>query len=105
MLSAAIVVFALTRPVPAPTPAAPVVSTAEIQHQIEAATNKVVAKAVAESEARFDQRISEIEKANLKDRRELVRWADSWIDYSKHSEMVYRHAGYGPPASATGGVQ
>ncbi|MBV9504269.1 MAG: zf-HC2 domain-containing protein [Acidobacteriia bacterium] len=100
MLSTALIVFALVRPAPVTTVAA-AISRADIDRQIQAAVDQ----ASARNEAKFDQRIAELEQRNLKDRQELVRWADSLVDYSRRTEMVYRRAGYGPAGSISGGVQ
>ncbi len=61
MLSAALVVFALYRPAPAPVPAGtPQVDTARLEQQFSQRLNEAVAQAVAASEARQAQKTSEL---------------------------------------------
>ena len=95
MLSAALVVFALHRPAPAPvvsvTPApvqmvaaaAPGLSEADVQARIEAA----VAKAVAPLEARQKVQVEQV-NADLEGARRRLTWAAEEFDYSHKRESA-----------------
>jgi hypothetical protein len=106
MLSAALVVFALHRPAPAPvlsvTPApvqtvaaaAPGLSEAEVQARIDAA----VAKAVAPLEARQKVQLEQA-KGDLEGARRRLAWATDQFDYShkKESASMVAYGVMAPP--------
>jgi anti-sigma factor RsiW len=106
MISAALVVFAVSpksagqRPAPYGAPGAEALTPQQVQMQID----RAVEKAMAASEARFEQRVAEIQQQDLKERQKLVRWADALVDYSQRSELAYRRASYGAPEER-GGVR
>lgn len=52
-------------------------------------------RAVAASETRLEQRISEMRQENQEERRQLVRWADSLVDYSRRQELMFERSSYG----------
>jgi anti-sigma factor RsiW len=79
---------------------APQITTAEVQNRIQAAVDQ----AVKASETRLVQRIAEMQQEDLKERRQLVLWAESQLDYSRRSELAIRRSNYGPPAES-GGLQ
>jgi anti-sigma factor RsiW len=95
MLSIALVVFALAGAVRKGVPSGPGTAEAltpqEVQHQIDAAVDR----AVAASETKLERRISEIEQDNRKERQQLVRWADSLVDYSRRQELMVERSSYG----------
>jgi anti-sigma factor RsiW len=98
MLSAALVVFALTRPAPEPpvvtvAPPAPVVQPgADIQGRIDTA----VARALAASEARQSQTTRQL-VAELQEARKGLMIAAAEIDFSSKRDRTNRAASYGPP--------
>ena len=55
----------------------------------------VVDRAVAASEARTEQRIAAVQEENRKERRQLVAWADSLMDYSRREELMVVRSNYG----------
>jgi anti-sigma factor RsiW len=55
----------------------------------------VVDRAVAASEARMEQRIAAVQEENRKERRQLVAWADSLMDYSRREELMVVRSNYG----------
>jgi anti-sigma factor RsiW len=59
--------------------------------QIQAAVDR----AVAASEARMEQRIAAVQEENRKERRQLVAWADSLMDYSRREELMVVRSNYG----------
>ena len=115
MLSAAIVVSALTHPAPAPvapTQKAPVVSRsrasavsdADLERRIQA----VVEKAVAESEARQDKKtaeaVADIERRDREERRRLMLVVDGNLDMMQRrtSYLSMASSEYALPAEKTG---
>ena len=104
MLSVAVVVYTLSGVAQkrddragAPTPQ---ITAAEVQSQIQAAVDQ----AVKTSETRLEQRIAEVQQEDLKQRRQLVLWAESQLDYSRRRELAITRSNYGPPPE-TGGLQ
>jgi anti-sigma factor RsiW len=86
MLSAALVVYTLggtARPAGG--------TTAALTPQIQAAVDR----AVAASEAKIEQRIAAVQEENRKERRQLVAWADSLVDYSQRRELMIVRGNYG----------
>jgi anti-sigma factor RsiW len=59
--------------------------------QIQAAVDR----AVAASEVKIEQRIAAVEDQNRKERRQLVAWADSLVDYSRRQELMIVRGNYG----------
>ncbi|HLH19732.1 MAG TPA: hypothetical protein VKX45_21090 [Bryobacteraceae bacterium] len=114
MLSAALVVFALVRPAPAPVvrvaaagapPAvvtAPAVSEAAIQARIDAA----VAKAVAPMEVRHEAEMRQV-KADLEGARQRLILAAEEYDYNhkKEASAMISAGLYAPPQHGTGEIR
>jgi anti-sigma factor RsiW len=95
MLSVALVVFSLA-PRGHSLAAAASISPAQLQQQVDAAQiNAIVDRAVAASESKLERRIAEIQQENRKERQELVRWADSLVDYSRRNELMFERSSYG----------
>lgn len=92
MLSAAVVVFALTRPAPAPAvrvvAPTPAISAAEIQKQVQSAVDQ----AVAVTQARLEKKI-EHQNADVL---QLVRFAQE-LDYLNRRDLVNRRLSYVQP--------
>jgi anti-sigma factor RsiW len=86
MLSAAVVVYTVGAPAPREIRAAETLA-----QQVQA----TVDRAVAVSEARLEQRIAAVQEENRKERRELVAWADSLVDYSRRKELMIVRGSYG----------
>jgi len=64
----------------------------------EALTSQVQAavdRAVAASEAKLEQRIAAVQEENRKERRQLVAWADSFLDYSRREDLMVVRSNYG----------
>jgi len=59
--------------------------------QIQAA----VERAVAARDAKLEQRIAAVQEENRKERRQLVAWADSLVDYSRRQELMIMRSNYG----------
>jgi anti-sigma factor RsiW len=59
--------------------------------QVQAAVDR----AVAASETRLEQRIAAMQEENRKERRQLVAWADSLVDYSRRQELKIVRGSYG----------
>jgi anti-sigma factor RsiW len=59
--------------------------------QIQAAVDR----AVAASETKLEQRIAAVQEENRKERRQLVAWADSLVDYSRRQELMIVRGSYG----------
>ena len=59
--------------------------------QIQAAVDQ----AIAASEAKLERRIAAVEEQNRKERRQLVAWADSFMDYSRREELKIVRGNYG----------
>jgi anti-sigma factor RsiW len=59
--------------------------------QIQAAVDR----AVAASETRMEQRIAAVQEENRKERRQLVAWTDSLMDYSRREELMVVRSNYG----------
>jgi anti-sigma factor RsiW len=101
MLSISLVIFALTRPVPAPVAKETVptitISTVSNNAEIDRRINAAVEQAVADSEARQAQKterlIADLERRNVEERKQLVA-AGSAIDYLGRRERVKRLASY-----------
>jgi anti-sigma factor RsiW len=100
MLSIALMVFALTRPAPAPSvvlpPSAPAISPAALQQQIQAAVTQAVAVSEARQEKQFEKRIADL--------RQLVAWTEMDSDLSLRQELAVRRSSY-EQTQATNGVQ
>jgi anti-sigma factor RsiW len=64
---------------------------AALTPQIQAAVDR----AVAASEAKLEQRIAAVQEENRKERRQLVAWADSLMDYSRREELMVVRSNYG----------
>jgi anti-sigma factor RsiW len=98
MLSTALVVFALTRPAPAPSvalhPSAPAITPAEFRQQVQAAVTEAVAASEARQEKKFERRIA--------DMRQLVQWAEMDSDLSLRQEMAVRRSSYEQTQAANG---
>ena len=73
------------------TTSASLLSSAEVQSQIRAAVDQ----AVAAREGKLEQRLSEIEQENQKERQQLMRAADSLFDYSRREELKFERSSYG----------
>jgi anti-sigma factor RsiW len=80
MLSVALVVFAVTGGAQKQTANL----TPQVRHEIQAAVEQEVVKAVAASEVRTDERIAK-----------LARYADAAIDYSRRQELMIERSSYG----------
>ena len=97
MLSISLMVFALTRPAPAP--AAPgtvptisaVPSNAEIDQRIRAAVEQAVAESEARQAKKTEQLVSDLERRNAEERRQLVAAGDT-IDYMNRRANANRLA-------------
>lgn len=74
------------------------------QQQVQAQIQAAVDQAVKTSETKLEQRIAEVQQEDLKERRQLVLWAESQLDYSRRSELAIRRSNYGPPVES-GGLQ
>jgi anti-sigma factor RsiW len=90
MLSTAIVVFALTRPAPAPavrvvTPAS-AISTADIQQQVQTAVDRAVAVTEARLEKKMEQQNADIGQA--------MRLAQVQLELSNKRELLDRRLSY-----------
>ena len=59
--------------------------------QIQAAVDR----AVAAREAKLEQQIAAVQEENRKERRQLVAWADSLVDYSRRQELMIVRGSYG----------
>lgn len=59
--------------------------------QVQAAVDRVVAA----SEAKLEQRIAAVQEENRKERRQLVAWADSFLDYSRREDLMVVRSNYG----------
>jgi anti-sigma factor RsiW len=92
MLSAAIIVLALTHPAPAPVaqmqnaPAvsrtgASAVSNADLEQRIQAAVDKAVAESEAREERKTAEAVAEIERRDREERRRLMLVADENLEY------------------------
>jgi hypothetical protein len=98
MLSLALGVTALHRPVPAPAGNAPVaqVDTARLEAQLTERVNQAVQKAVAESEARQAKQTAELiqamEKRSEIDRQGLLMAVSQNIEVSRKERNVAYHA-------------
>jgi len=66
-------------------------STEALTPQIQAAVDR----AVAASETKLEQRIAAVQEENRKERRQLVAWADSLVDYSRRQELMIVRGNYG----------
>jgi anti-sigma factor RsiW len=86
MLSAALVVYTVGAPAPRESRAA-ATRTQEIQAAVD--------RAVAASEAKLEQRIAAVQEENRKERRQLVAWADSFLDYSRREDLMIVRGNYG----------
>ena len=90
MVSTAIVVFALTRPAPAPAvhvaAPTPAISAAEIQQRIQSAVDQAVAVTEARLEKKMEQQNADV--------RQLVRLADVQLDMSQRRELRDRRMSY-----------
>lgn len=111
MLSAAIVVFALTRPAPAPVAAVQTktVSEAEIQKRVDSAVETAVAKAVGESQARQATQtaalIRDIEARDRQERARLQLDAATAFDYLQRRDTTLMRAAYNYDSNRGGGLQ
>ncbi|PWU00291.1 MAG: hypothetical protein C5B51_25525 [Terriglobia bacterium] len=104
MLSAALVVFSVTRPAPAPPPltlSPAAASEAAIQERIQAA----VAASEAREEAKFVKWVADIQRQDVAERQKLVQWADMELDLAKRRELKYARNGYGPPRAENGDLK
>ena len=66
-------------------------TTVALTPQIQAAVDR----AVAASETKLEQRIAAVQEENRKERRQLVAWADSLVDYSRRQELMIVRGNYG----------
>ena len=93
LLSAAIVVFALTRPAPAPAvpvlTQTPAVSAAEIQQRIQSAVDQAVAVTEARLEKKMEQQNADV--------RQAMRFAQVQLDLSNRRELLDRRLSYVQP--------
>ncbi len=114
MLSAALVVFALVRPAPAPVvrvaaadaPAAAVTALAVSEAVIQARIDAAVAKAMAPVEERQQAEIRQV-KADLESARQRLILAAQEYDYNHKKEAAAMVIGgiYGPPQRGPGEIQ
>jgi hypothetical protein len=109
MLSAALVIFAVTRPAPAPAPATiPVhesMSSAEIDHRIQAAVSKAVAESEARQTANTLKLVSGLERRAEGERK--LRMVAEWdLDrMERRTRATFYSANrdsYGPPRAEQG---
>lgn len=114
LLSFALVVTALHRPVPAPAGGAPVsasaqVDTVRLEAQLTGRVNEAVRKAVAESEARQTQKMAEliqvVEKRHDFDRQALMMAVSQNMEVLRKERSVALHAANDLAASQQGEVQ
>ncbi len=107
MLSAAILVFALTRPAPAPAPAPLVktISETEIQSRIESAVAKAVTESQARQAAQTAALIRDIEARNREERERLRLDAAQALDYLQRRDTTLVRAAYGYDSPRRGGMQ
>ena len=83
MLSIALVVLALTRPVPqAPAPA-PAITSAVLEAEVSKRVNDAVAKAVAESEARTQELLAASDKRHALETQAMIVRVDQYIEVEK----------------------
>jgi anti-sigma factor RsiW len=85
MLSAAVVIYTVA--------GAPVRGRGAVvlTPQVQAAVDR----AVAASETKLEQRIAALQEENRKERRQLVAWADSFLDYSRREDLMIVRGNYG----------
>ncbi|HWB85005.1 MAG TPA: hypothetical protein VG675_12745 [Bryobacteraceae bacterium] len=109
MLSVAILVSALTRPAPAPAvkataPAAIAMTQDQVQQQIQAAVDLAVAQSEARQEQKTQRLVADVERRDAEERQQLIRVANLQIDYVTHRADIRQIAAsdYGPPRSTAG---
>ena len=115
MLSAAILVFALTHPAPAPVaqtqsaPAASLTSASSIadaalERRIQAAVDKAVAESEARQEKKTAEAVAEVERRDLEERRRLMLVVDGNLEYlqKRASYLSMASSGYALPTERTG---
>jgi anti-sigma factor RsiW len=62
----------------------------QLQQQVQAAVDR----AVGASEARMDKRISDIQRENREQQQQLLRAADSLVDYSRREKLMLERSSY-----------
>jgi hypothetical protein len=104
MVSAALLVFALNRPAPAPQvvkvttpPVTASISPAEVQRQIQTAVDQAVAVTEARLEKKMEQQSTDL--------LQRVRWAAVQLDMANREQLVTRRLSYNPPSRDRGDLQ
>ena len=89
LLSVALVVYALTG-----TPRNAVVTAGLTQQQVQQQIQTSVDRAVAASEVKLERRIADVQRQNIEQQQQLLRAADSLVDYSRREKLMLERSSY-----------